>query len=101
MISYIQSPSQQWEHDHNMAICSPVGIEVPLTSLIDGWIKYAERYKGHFGVEIGRDPTLSVNWVLLGRTLQACLSGPTGRLDSESLYDLIGAKLSLQGFASD
>jgi hypothetical protein len=101
VIPFIKNPVEKWERDHNAAVASPVAMEVPLLSLIDGWIKYAERYKGHFGVEINAQPTLCIHWVLLGRTIQACLTGPTGRLDSETLYALIGSKLAAQGFASD
>jgi hypothetical protein len=100
VIPFIKSPVEQWQRDHNAALQNPVGIENPLISLIDGWIKYAERWHGLYAKHIESDQNVALQWALLGRGIQAFIRcGPTGRLDSDTLFSLVGEKLSARGFS--
>lgn len=99
MIPYIKNPAEKWQHDHNMALCAPVGIEIALTHLVNGWVKYVSRYEGLYHKQIGHDPILGAQWAIIGEGIRALLTGPTGRLDSETLDALIVATLEAQGFA--
>jgi hypothetical protein len=101
MIPYIKPADEPWAKDHNMAIIAPVGVEVPLTSMIDGWIKYPQRYHGLYHRDLEDNPGLACQWALIGRTIQILLDGPTGRLDGDSLKALIFQKLGEHGFSSD
>lgn len=102
MIPFIKQPQESWQRDHNAALQNPVGIEAPLVSLLDGWTKLPERWFGLYQKEIQADANLGLQWALLGRGIQTFLRfGPTGRLDSETLYNLVGQKLSERGFSFD
>ena len=102
MIPFIKEPKEKWQRDHNAALQAPMGIEQPLIFLIDGWIKYAERWHGLYAKHIQSDSNVGLQWALLGRGIQTFIRcGPTGRLDSDTLFNLVGNKLVERGFAFD
>lgn len=100
MIPFIHDPKERWQRDHNAALVAPVGIEASVVSLIYGWIQYESRYTGLYHKPISADSILFLSWVLLGRNIQELIKGPIGRLDSETLFNLVGEKLKENGFAS-
>lgn len=78
-----------WIEQHAAAMTSPKGFEVPIVTLLNGWLEYAETHRDRYGSLIGEDYVLGAAWADMGLALRAMLNGETGRLDCGTLDGMI------------
>lgn len=78
-----------WQLRHRAAILYPRNVEIPIVTMLNGWITYAKQHKARFDSTIGEDGFLSEPWESIGDALRDMLNGSTGRLDCGTLDGLI------------
>mgnify|MGYP003403203452 CR=1 FL=1 len=70
-----------WQQRHIQALNSPRGFEVAITSLLRGFVDYAERHRSLYGSTIAFDGVLGPAWRDIGLSILTLLNGDCGRLD--------------------
>lgn len=87
-----------WVERHVAAIYTPYGHEIPVISLLKGWLEYANTHRERYESGIGEDGFLGRHWEAIGFALLALLNGDCGRLDCGTLDGLIRSTLTAEGF---
>lgn len=88
----------QWAYEHNHAIDSPKGFEVPIVRMLHFWEMYAVEHAKRFESQIGYDYVLGVEWQRMGESMRGLLNGETGRLDCGTLDGYILETMRENGF---
>ena len=91
---------KSWEYKHLDAIISPKGAEAGITSMLYGWLYYADQHKARYESEIGDDNVLGPAWAGIGGNIRTLLNGETGRLDCGTLDGVVCGALTDQGYNS-
>lgn len=85
------------EREHQEALDWPVGVEVSILGLLNGWVGLAERYVRETGSLLTEDdPVLGRAWVAMGNAIGDWLQWQTGRLLPQVIDDIVRFNLSVQ-----
>ena len=91
-----------WRERYLYAVRHPTHeVEMPLLTMIQGWIDYARSHEARFNSRIGDDRVLGDEWFAIGAAMLGLLNGDLGRLDGGTLDTIIRDNLEEQGFDAD